>query len=167
MNLVSSRLATTRRCQKLPFLLVLKPPRYVITTIITPGYPVNPVIDFLYGRICPRKLVQVRNEKYGWIKDYLWKLRSDFSIGCLTFCPNQKFVCHNNISPPVIWGIIVLLPIAVWFARHWKWKWISQYILDKSLYSIPITDDRVGRKMDAIQCSKLKFQILSDIKSET
>ena len=64
---------------------------------------------------------------------------------------------NNNISPPVIWGIIVLLPIAVWFARHWNRKWSSQYILDKSRYPIPITDDRVGRKMDAIQCSKLKF----------
>ena len=32
-----------------------------------------------------------------------------------------------------------------------------QYILDKSRYPIPITDDRVGRKMDVIQCSKLKF----------
>ena len=61
VNLRASGHSQTRMCYKLPFLLVQNLHGMSFTTIITLGCPINPVIDFGYGRKCLRKLVQVRN----------------------------------------------------------------------------------------------------------
>ena len=126
-----------------------KPPRHVIITTL--GCPINPIIGFEYGRKCLRKLVQVRNA-------VRLTQRLFIKTGSLTFCSNQKknqnIVYHNNISPAIMSNIIVLQPITMRFRPPLK---PEVTLLDKNQYPIPITDNRVGRKMDVIQCSKGKF----------